>query len=185
MSQQRRGSMHGGNSVTNHGSSNNLHITSHEIQNHGIPLPGMVPTRSILGNSVLGNPIHGFVNPLGPMGPSHSPPTHSSGMIGISHHPSRYEKVPPGSPYSGHGSPLRSLVSSSHGTSLETSSPQLVRHRQDSENTIGISARRSSDVASSLLESQSLLSAERVLRRLEYGPQQGMFKTISLSLFLE
>lgn len=88
MSQQRRGSMHGGNSVTNHGSSNNLHITSHEIQNHGIPLPGMVPTRSILGNSVLGNPIHGFVNPLGPMGPSHSPPTHSSGMIGMSHHPS-------------------------------------------------------------------------------------------------
>ena len=88
MSQHRKGSLHGGNSVTNHGSSNNLHITSHEIQSHGIPLPGMVPTRSMLGGPILGNSIHGSVNPLGPVGPSHSPPSHPIGIIGMSHHPS-------------------------------------------------------------------------------------------------
>ena len=94
--------------------------------------------------------------------------------------PEGHEKVPPGSPYSGHGSPLRTLVSSSHGTPLETASPQLVRHRQDSENTVGISPRRSSDVGSSLLESPALVSSERVLRRLEYSPQQGRFNNLSL-----
>ncbi|KAL6443230.1 hypothetical protein ACFW04_002864 [Cataglyphis niger] len=92
MSQPRRGSIHG-SPVPGHPSTtisaSLSSSSSHEIQTRGIPLPGMVPSRSVHASSMHGNPIHGgFVNPLGPGSLVHPPPlTHAAAASGISHHP--------------------------------------------------------------------------------------------------
>ncbi|XP_071626056.1 uncharacterized protein [Temnothorax longispinosus] len=173
---------------------------AHEVQTRGIPLPGMVPSRSIHASPMHGNPIHGFVNPLGPGGLVHPPPAHVAAASGISHHPSNVhqastglplfvsniscdslrgyslegtEKIlPPGSPYSSHGSPLRTPMSSGHGSPQD--SPHVVRHRRDSEHTSGaISRRGSSDVVSPLPEGHPLGSPDgRGRRRSDYSPHQ-------------
>lgn len=86
------------------------------------------------------------------------------------------EKIlPPGSPYSSHGSPLRTPMSSSHGSPQD--SPHVVRHRRDSEHSSGaISRRGSSDVVSPLLEGHPLGSPDsRSRRRSDYSPHQGRF----------
>jgi len=96
MSQHRRGSVHGSGPVPGHpsttvsASSSVSSSASHEVQTRGIPLPGMVPSRSIHASPMHGNPIHGFVNPLGPGSLVHPPPpaaAHVTAASGISHHP--------------------------------------------------------------------------------------------------
>ncbi|KAL0109200.1 hypothetical protein PUN28_014352 [Cardiocondyla obscurior] len=184
MSQHRRGSIHGSGSVPGHPStaisaSSISSSASHEVQTRGIPLPGMVPSRSIHASPMHGNPIHGFVNPLGPGGLVHSPPpTHAAAASGISHHPPNVhqgtEKIlPPGSPFSSHGSPMRTPMSSGHGSPQD--SPHVVRHRRDSEHSSGaISRRGSSDVVSPLPEGHPLGSPDsRGRRRSDYSPHQG------------
>lgn len=84
------------------------------------------------------------------------------------------EKIlPPGSPYSSHGSPLRTPLSSGHGSPQD--SPHVVRHRRDSEHSSGaISRRGSSDVVSPLPEGHPLGSPDsRGRRRTDYSPHQG------------
>lgn len=84
------------------------------------------------------------------------------------------EKIlPPGSPFSSHGSPLRTPISSGHGSPQD--SPHVVRHRRDSEHSSGaISRRGSSDVVSPLPEGHSLGSPDsRGRRRSDYSPHQG------------
>lgn len=84
------------------------------------------------------------------------------------------EKIlPPGSPYSFHGSPLRTPMSSGHGSPQD--SPHVVRHRRDSEHSSGaVSRRSSSDVVSPLPESHPLGSPDgRGRRRSDYSPHQG------------
>lgn len=86
------------------------------------------------------------------------------------------EKIlPPGSPYSSHGSPLRIPMSSGHGSPQD--SPHVVRHRRDSEHSSGaISRRGSSDVVSPLPEGHPLGSPDsRGRRRADYSPHQGRF----------
>lgn len=86
------------------------------------------------------------------------------------------EKIlPPGSPYSSHGSPLRTPMSSGHGSPQD--SPHVVRHRRDSEHSSGaISRRGSSDVVSPLPEGHPLGSPDsRSRRRSDYSPHQGRF----------
>jgi len=86
------------------------------------------------------------------------------------------EKIlPPGSPYSSHGSPLRTPMSSGHGSPQD--SPHVVRHRRDSEHSSGaISRRGSSDVVSPLPEGHPLGSPDsRGRRRSDYSPHQGRF----------
>ncbi|KAF7388787.1 hypothetical protein HZH66_009924 [Vespula vulgaris] len=197
MSQHRRGSVHGASPVPGHPPANNLPISAHEIQTRGIPLPGMVPSRSIHGSPMHGNPIHGFVNPLGPAGIVHPPPTHPTALVsGISHRPGETahqgsDKVvqqgptssSSGSPYSSHGSPMRTPMSSGHGTPQD--SPHVTRHRRDSEHSGssppigGISSRRgSTDVIigpSSIQEGHHHPSGSpgaRARRRSDYSPHQ-------------
>ncbi|KAG5328567.1 DMDA protein, partial [Acromyrmex charruanus] len=182
MSQHRRGSIHGSSPVPGHPSttvsaSSISSSAAHEVQTRGIPLPGMVPSRSIHASPMHGNPIHGFVNPLGPGGLVHPPPpTHVAAASGISHHPNVHqgtEKIlPPGSPYSSHGSPLRTPMSSGHGSPQD--SPHVARHRRDSEHSSGaISRRGSSDVVSPLPEGHPLGSPDgRGRRRSDYSPHQ-------------
>lgn len=84
------------------------------------------------------------------------------------------EKIlPPGSPYSSHGSPLRTPMSSGHGSPQD--SPHVARHRRDSEHSSGaISRRGSSDVVSPLPEGHPLGSPDgRSRRRSDYSPHQG------------
>jgi len=86
------------------------------------------------------------------------------------------EKIlPPSSPYSSHGSPLRTPMSSGHGSPQD--SPHVVRHRRDSEHSSGaISRRGSSDVVSPLPEGHPLGSPDsRGRRRSDYSPHQGRF----------
>ncbi|EZA55384.1 Dystrophin, isoform B [Ooceraea biroi] len=182
MSQHRRGSIHGspvsGHPSTTVSASSISSSASHEVQTRGIPLPGMVPSRSIHASPMHGNPIHGFVNPLGPGSLVHPPPSaHVAAVSGISHHPQNIhqgtEKIlPPGSPYSSHGSPLRTPMSSGHGSPQD--SPHVVRHRRDSEHSSGaISRRGSSDVVSPLPEGHPLGSPDgRGRRRADYSPHQ-------------
>ncbi|EFN88041.1 hypothetical protein EAI_16800 [Harpegnathos saltator] len=178
MSQHRRGSIHGGSPVPGHPNAAVSASSSHEVQTRGIPLPGMVPpSRSIHASPMHGNPIHGFINPLGPGGLVHPPPT-SHAASGISHHPANVhqgaEKIlPPSSPYSAHGSPLRTSMSSGHGSPQD--SPHVARHRRDSEHSSGaVSRRGSSDVASPLPEGHPLGSPDgRGRRRSDYSPHQG------------
>ncbi|CAL7946061.1 unnamed protein product [Xylocopa violacea] len=172
-----RQQVHGkGSPVPGHLATNAAISASHEVQTRGIPLPGMVPSRSIHGNPMHGNPIHGFVNPLGPAGLVHSPPTHQSVLAGISHHSpvvhQGAEKIqPPGSPYSSHGSPLRTPMSSGHGTPQD--SPHVARHRRDSEHSPGVGSRRgSSDVVSPMPEGPSGSPDGRARRRSDYSPHQ-------------
>ncbi|KOX70716.1 Dystrophin, isoform B [Melipona quadrifasciata] len=182
----RRGSIHTGSPVPGHPATNTSIPSSHEVQTRGIPLPGMVPSRSIHGNPMHGNPIHGFVNPLGPAGLVHSPPTHQSVLSGISHHSpvvhQGVEKIqPPGSPYSSHGSPLRTPMSSGHGTPQD--SPHVARHRRDSEHSSGVGSRRgSSDVVSPLPEGPSGSPDARARRRSDYSPHQAEQKEYELKL---
>lgn len=98
----------------------------------------------------------------------------------VSYDPSRgyslkgTEKIlPPGSPYSFHGSPLRTPMSSGHGSPQD--SPHVIRHRRDSEHSSGaVSRRSSSDVVSPLPESHPLGSPDgRGRRRSDYSPHQG------------
>lgn len=83
------------------------------------------------------------------------------------------EKIlPPGSPYSSHGSPLRTPMSSGHGSPQD--SPHVVRHRRDSEHSSGAISRRGSDVVSPLPEGHPLGSPDgRGRRRSDYSPHQG------------
>mgnify|MGYP004578552577 CR=1 FL=1 len=83
------------------------------------------------------------------------------------------EKIqPPGSPYSSHGSPLRTPMSSGHGTPQD--SPHVARHRRDSEHSSGVGSRRgSSDVVSPLPEGPSGSPDARTRRRSDYSPHQG------------
>lgn len=83
------------------------------------------------------------------------------------------EKIqPPGSPYSSHGSPLRTPMSSGHGTPQD--SPHVARHRRDSEHSSGVGSRRgSSDVVSPLPEGPSGSPDARARRRSDYSPHQG------------
>lgn len=84
------------------------------------------------------------------------------------------EKIlPPGSPYSSHGSPLRTPMSSGHGSPQD--SPHVARHRRDSEHSSGaVSRRGSSDVVSPLPEGHPLGSPDgRGRRRSDYSPHQG------------
>ncbi|KYN33271.1 Dystrophin, isoforms A/C/F/G/H [Trachymyrmex septentrionalis] len=182
----RRGSIHGSSPVPGHPSttvsaSSISSSAAHEVQTRGIPLPGMVPSRSIHASPMHGNPIHGFVNPLGPGGLVHPPPpTHVAVASGISHHPNVHqgtEKIlPPGSPYSSHGSPLRTPMSSGHGSPQD--SPHVARHRRDSEHSSGaISRRGSSDVVSPLPEGHPLGSPDgRGRRRSDYSPHQAVHR---------
>ncbi|XP_070164124.1 dystrophin, isoforms A/C/F/G/H isoform X4 [Polyergus mexicanus] len=83
------------------------------------------------------------------------------------------EKIlPPGSPYSFHGSPLRTPMGSGHGSPQD--SPHVVRHRRDSEHSSGaVSRRSSSDVVSPLPEGHPLGSPDsRGRRRSDYSPHQ-------------
>ncbi|XP_076652088.1 dystrophin, isoforms A/C/F/G/H isoform X8 [Halictus rubicundus] len=82
------------------------------------------------------------------------------------------EKIqPPGSPYSSHGSPLRTPMSSGHGTPQD--SPHVARHRRDSEHSSGVGSRRgSSDVVSPLPEGPSGSPDGRARRRSDYSPHQ-------------
>ncbi|EFN72953.1 Dystrophin, isoforms A/C/F/G [Camponotus floridanus] len=189
MSQPRRGPIHGSSPVPGHPSTtvsaSSSSSSSHEIQTRGIPLPGMVPSRSIHASPMHGNPIHGFVNPLGPGSLVHPPPlTHAAAASGISHHPPNVhqgtEKIlPPGSPYSFHGSPLRTPMSSGHGSPQD--SPHVIRHRRDSEHSSGaVSRRSSSEVVSPLPEGHPLGSPDsRGRRRSDYSPHQAFHKFLA------
>ncbi|KAI4501579.1 hypothetical protein M0802_003456 [Mischocyttarus mexicanus] len=151
-------------------SNSNLPISSHEIQTRGIPLPGMVaPSRSIHGSPMHGNPIHGGCSLEGSEKVvQQGGPTSSSS----------------GSPYSSHGSPMRTPMSSGHGTPQD--SPHVTRHRRDSEHSsssppIGgnITSRRgSTDVIigpSSIQDGHHHPSGSpgpRARRRSDYSPHQ-------------
>ncbi|KAI4489234.1 hypothetical protein M0804_004732 [Polistes exclamans] len=178
MSQHRRGSVHGASPVPGHptptasssSSNSNLPISTHEIQTRGIPLPGMVaPSRSIHGSPMHGNPIHGGCSLEGSEKVvQQGGPTSSSS----------------GSPYSSHGSPMRTPMSSGHGTPQD--SPHVTRHRRDSEHSstsppIGgnITSRRgSTDVIigpSSIQDGHHHPSGSpgaRSRRRSDYSPHQ-------------
>ena len=51
----------------------------------GIPLPGMVPAgvRSLHGSPLHVNPMHGFVNPLGPVALGHPLPPGAVASVGV------------------------------------------------------------------------------------------------------
>lgn len=85
------------------------------------------------------------------------------------------QQQPPGSPYSSHGSPLRTPMSSGHGTPQD--SPHVARHRRDSEHSAGVGSRRgSSDVASPLPDAAPPSGSpdnRQPRRRSDYSPHQG------------
>lgn len=85
------------------------------------------------------------------------------------------QQQPPGSPYSSHGSPLRTPMSSGHGTPQD--SPHVARHRRDSEHSAGVGSRRgSSDVVSPLPDAAPPSGSpdnRQPRRRSDYSPHQG------------
>lgn len=86
----------------------------------------------------------------------------------------KIQQQPPGSPYSSHGSPLRTPMSSGHGTPQD--SPHVARHRRDSEHSAGVGSRRgSSDVVSPLPDAPPSGSPDNrpPRRRSDYSPHQG------------
>lgn len=86
----------------------------------------------------------------------------------------KIQQQPPGSPYSSHGSPLRTPMSSGHGTPQD--SPHVARHRRDSEHSAGVGSRRgSSDVVSPLPDAPPSGSPDnrQPRRRSDYSPHQG------------